>query len=129
MDWLALLQQIFDIVLVPVLTAATVFLVNYIRAKTNELKEQTDSDMTKKYLEMLNTTITDCVIATNQTYVEALKGQNAFTKEAQEKAFKLTYDAIMNILTEDAREYLNEALGDLNSYISNKIEAEVNNNK
>lgn len=129
MDWLTLLQQIFDIVLVPVLTAATVFLVNYIRAKTNELKEQTNSDMAKKYLEMLNTTITDCVIATNQTYVEALKGQNAFTKEAQEKAFKLTYNAVMNILTEDAKEYLNEALGDLNSYIANKIEAEVNINK
>lgn len=129
MDWLTLLQQIFDIVLVPVLTAATVFLVNYIRAKTNELKEQANSDMAKKYLEMLNTTITDCVIATNQTYVEALKGQNAFTKEAQEKAFKLTYNAVMNILTEDAKEYLNEALGDLNSYIANKIEAEVNINK
>lgn len=129
MDWLNLLQQIFDIILVPALTAASLFLVQFIRAKTNDLKSQTDSVTLQKYIEMLNTTITDCVLATNQTYVEALKGQNAFTKEAQIEAFQKTYNAVMDILTEDAKEYLNEALGDLSGYITNKIEAEVNQNK
>lgn len=129
MNWLDVLQQVFDIFLVPVLTALTFFLVRFIQSKTNELKSKTNDETLKKYLDMLDKTIVDCVLATNQTYVESLKGQNAFTKEAQMEAFKKTYDAIMAILTEDAKEYLNETLGDLSGYITTKIEAEVNTNK
>jgi hypothetical protein len=74
-------------------------------------------------------TVTNCVIATNQTYVEALKKNNAFTAEAQKEAFNLTYNAVMAILTEDAKEYLAEIYGDVAAYITNKIEAEVNISK
>lgn len=74
---------------------------------------------------MLNNTIYDCVTATTQTYVEALKKENAFTKEAQIEAFNLTFNAVMSILNEDAKKYLTVAYGDLNIYIANKIEAEV----
>ena len=69
-----------------------------------------------KYIKMLAETITDCVIATNQTYVEVLKKQEAFTKEAQKEAFKKTYDAVMLVLSDDAKEYLTEAYGDLSAY-------------
>lgn len=129
MNWLDVLQQVFDIFLVPVLTALTFFLVRFIQSKTTELKSKTDDETLKKYLDMLDKTIIECVLATNQTYVESLKGQNAFTKEAQMEAFKKTYNAVMAILTEDAKEYLNETLGDLSGYITTKIEAEVNTNK
>ena len=40
-----------------------------------------------KYLKMLSETITKCVIATNQTYVETLKKQGKFDEEAQKIAF------------------------------------------
>ena len=78
---------------------------------------------------MLSNTISDCVIATNQTYVEALKKENAFTTEAQKEAFKLTYDAVMSVLTDDAKTYLTSIYGDLTAYITTKIEAEVNLSK
>lgn len=129
MNWLDVLQQVFDICLVPVLSALTFFLVRFIQSKTNELKAKTNDETLNKYIDMLNKTITDCVLATNQTYVESLKGQNAFTKEAQLEAFAKTYNAVMDILTDDAKEYLDEALGDLSNYVSTKIEAEVNANK
>jgi hypothetical protein len=35
----------------------------------------------------------------------------------------------MSILTEDAQQYLSSAVGDLNIYITQKIEANVNINK
>ena len=129
MDWLEMLQQIFNILIVPVLTAVSLFLVRFIQSKTNELKTKVNDETLQKYMDMLNKTITDCVLATNQTYVESLKGQNAFDKNAQLEAFKKTYDAVMDILTEDAKKYLDEALGDLSGYITTKIESEVNTNK
>ena len=80
-------------------------------------------------MDMLTQTISDCVIATNQTYVDALKQQGKFDLEAQKVAFELTSNAVLEILSAEAQEYLSNAVGDLNSYIIKKIEAEVNYNK
>ena len=82
-----------------------------------------------KYIAMLDNTICACVVATTQTYVEALKKENAFTKEAQLEAFNLTFNAVMAVLSNDAKDYLTNIYGDLTAYITNKIEAEVNLNK
>lgn len=126
---LNLLQDILDMCIIPLLGVLTAYLVNYIKAKSIELTNKTDNEMADKYIKMLTQTITDCVIATNQTYVEALKKQEAFTKEAQKEAFQKTYDAVMLVLTDDAKDYLAEAYGDLTAYITMKIEAEVNMSK
>lgn len=129
MDWMAILTQLFEMVIFPLLGIATVYLVFLIKAKINELKFKKDNDLFNKYLSMLENTITDCVIATTQTYVDSLKKQGAFDADAQKVAFTKTYTNVMKILTEDAKEYLEQALGDLESYVYNKIESEVALNK
>ena len=129
MDWMEMLQKIFEVCIIPLLGILTTYLVMFIRQKSKELQETTDNEIYKKYIELLQDTIVRCVIATNQTYVEALKNKNAFDKDAQEKAFKMTYDAVMAILTDDAKVYLSNVLGDLEVYITKLIEAEVNVNK
>ena len=74
---------------------------------------------------MLQDTVTDCVLTTTQTYVEALKNKNAFDKEAQINAFNMTKQAVLAILTEDAKEYLTNALGDFDKYLETLIESQV----
>jgi len=127
--WMPMLQEIFKVCIVPLFGILTTYIVIYVQAKAKELAEKSDNELATKYINMLAQTITDCVIATNQTYVEALKDKDAFTKEAQEEAFNRTYNAVMAILSEDAKEYLSNAFGDLEAYIKSKIEAEVNLNK
>ena len=78
---------------------------------------------------MVSQTIEDCVIATNQTYVESLKAQNAFDKEAQKIAFNKTLNAVMAILSEDAKAYIRETSGDLTFYLTQQIEIKVNKTK
>lgn len=124
-----ILQQIFELCVVPLLGILTTYLVKLIRKKNKELDEKVSKEVSRKYINMLADTITDCVISTNQTYVDALKAANAFDKEAQEKAFELTYNKIMNVLTEDAKEYLTTVYGDLEIYITTKIESEVKSYK
>lgn len=129
MDWLNILQQIFELCIIPLLAIITRSLVIYIGAKKDELKNKTDNELAKKYLELLDDTIANCVIATNQTYVEALKKGNAFTADAQRAAFEKTYQAVIATLSEEAQKYLPEVVGDLQTYITQKIEASVNLNK
>lgn len=129
MNWLEMLQQIFQVCIIPLLGVLTTYLVMFIKNKSAALQEQTDNELYKKYIALLDETITKCVIATNQTYVEALKNKNAFDHEAQKKAFEMTYQSVLAILSKDAQEYLTEAVGDLNAYIVKSIEAQVNANK
>lgn len=124
-----LIAQIFEICIIPLLSVLTTFLIAWIKSKKDALKQQTDSELAKKYLDMLDNTITDCVIAMNQTYVNSLKQQGKFDSEAQKKAFTDVYNKVIAILGQDAIEYLNSAIGDLNEYITSKIEKEVSSNK
>lgn len=124
-----LVAQIFQICIIPLLGILTTFLITWIKSKKDALKQQTDSELAKKYLDMLDNTITDCVIAMNQTYVNSLKQQGKFDSEAQKKAFTDVYNKVIAILGQDAIEYLNSAIGDLNEYITSKIEKEVSANK
>ena len=128
-EWLDLLFQILEVCIIPLLGVLTAFLVKFIKVKSNEITTKVDSDIADKYITMLADTISACVIATKQTYVEALKKDNAFTKEAQLEAFDMTYKAVMLILTEDAVTYLTNIYGDLSVYITAQIEAEVNKSK
>ena len=124
-----MLQQIFQVCIIPLLGVLTTYLVVFIKNKTDELKKTTDNELYQKYMDMLSETIVNCVIATNQTYVEALKNKNAFDAAAQRTAFEMTYKSVMNILSQDAIEFLNSSVGDLDAYIRRMIEAQVNVNK
>lgn len=129
MDWIIILNEIFQVCIIPLLGLLTTYLIRFISAKSEQISKENDDALVQKYIDLLDDTIIDCVIATNQTYVEALKNKNAFDLEAQKAAFELTYKAVMNIVTEDAKIYLSNVYGDLTAYITKKIEAEVNKNK
>lgn len=120
---------IFQVVLIPLLGILTKYLVALISQKIKEMTDAKDDATYTKYMNMLRDTITDCVIATNQTYVDSLKKEGKFDAEAQKKAFEKTYAAVMAILTDDAKNYLTEIVGDLDEYVSNLIESNVKTSK
>ena len=121
MDWPNLLTQIFEVCIIPLLAVLTTYIVKYIQVKNAEITAKSENELVDKYVNMLSYTISSCVVATNQTYVEALKKQGKFDAEAQKVAFNMTLNAVMEILSEDAKKYLSEAFGDLNSYITSQM--------
>lgn len=125
MDWMNVLSQVFELIVFPVISIGGIYLTYLISVKIKELKQKTNDDTAKKYLDMLNDTIANAVLATTQTYVEALKKEGKFDAEAQKAAFQQTYDAVMKVLTSEAMKYITESVGDLETYVTNKIEAEV----
>ena len=126
MDFQTLIPIIFQVCLIPLLAILTKYLVAWIQVKTKELTDTKDNEMFTKYMTLLSDTVIDCVVATNQTYVNTLKEQGKFDAEAQKEAFNKTYEAVMRILTDDAKKYLGEVLGDLDLYINTMIESQVN---
>lgn len=122
---LVLLQQIFQVCVIPLLGVLTAFVVAWIKSKINNINAKTDNELLKSTLSTVETIVVNAVIATNQTYVDTLKGQNAFDAEAQKVAFQKTYDAVMASLTEDTKNGLMKLTTDLNLYITEMIEAKT----
>ena len=125
MDWLELLYDILKLCVIPMLGILTTYAIKWLNAKEKETLAKVENDMADKYIVMVYQTIRDCVSATTQTYVDSLKKQGKFDAEAQKIAFHMSFDAVMATLTEDAKEYLIAAYGDLTVYLTSKIEAEV----
>lgn len=122
MDKMELIQQIFELCIVPLLAVLTGYIVTWIKAKTAEIEQN-------KYTDLISDTIIQCVIATNQTYVEALKKEGKFDAEAQEKAFEITKQAVLAVLTNQTRDFIEMSYGDVEAWLNQQIEAAINTYK
>lgn len=120
-----LMPILIQVVLIPLLTALTGVAVKWINSKANEIKAKTDNMYLKSCIDMLNNAISSAVVSANQTYVNELKKEGAFTPEAQKEAFAKVYNSVINTLSEEAQTCLTSSLGDLETYINNKIEETV----
>ena len=88
------LNEVFNLCIVPLLGLISIYLVRFIKSLTEEAQARVENDMADKYLNILGEIVSTCVIATNQTYVDALKGKDAFDAEAQRVAFETTKAAV-----------------------------------
>lgn len=127
--WLEIITQIFWLCIIPLLGILTKYLVDFLKSKKQEIIDKVDNDTADKYINMIFETVETCVIATNQTYVDSLKASGTFDEAAQKEAFNRTLNAILAILTDDCKEYIVELTGDLQTYLTTLIEAQVNKNK
>lgn len=57
MDWMKIIAQIFEVIIFPLLSIGTIYLINLIKVKIQELKQKKDDDLCHKYLDMLEDTI------------------------------------------------------------------------
>ena len=69
--------------------------------------------------------VTNAVRITFQTYVESLKNSGSFGKEEQLIAFEKAKAIITSELTEDLKTFIIQNYGDLQTWISNQIEATI----
>ena len=125
MDYKELLPMIIQTVFIPLLIALGGFIVKWINAKANQLKEKATDDKYYLYIDILQELVTKTVIMVNQTYVDELKKENAFTKEAQIEAFNKVYETVVQSLSEDVYSYLEQIIGNLSDYITVLIESSV----
>lgn len=129
MNWAKILNEIFKLVIIPFLGILTTYFVKWVRAKIDHYKAGQEDTVYYKYLNMFEDTVARCVEMTNQTYVNALKNKNAFTAEAQKEAFQLTYNSVITVLSEDAKQYLTAVVGDFDLFTKTYIESLVNEKK
>lgn len=119
------LQQILAAA-VPVLclliTAGGAYLVALLRKATEALKKKNDNAVSRKYIDMAYEAVNKAVMATAQTFVDALKEEGTFTKDKQIEAFNMAKNTALEILGNEAINALEEIYGDFDTWINTLIE-------
>lgn len=99
---------------------------------TSKIAKDAARTAPSKYSEIiygLENIVSKAVITTNQTFVNELKKQGKFDKEAMQEAYRRTYESIVASLSQTFFEYLDEETIDIDVLLKNMIETSVNWNK
>ena len=99
---------------------------------TSKIAKDAARTAPSKYSEIiygLENIVNKAVITTNQTFVNELKKQGKFDKEAMQEAYRRTYESIVASLSQTFFEYLDEETIDIDVLLKNMIETSVNWNK
>ena len=105
------------------------YLVQYLRRKSEQIIAQTDNMTIKAFLVEATDAVSTAVTYTSQTFVDALKKEGKFDKDKQQEALKKSLDKAISLLSESAKNALTDIYGNLEAYLTSKIEAEVRSQK
>lgn len=122
MEWLKIIEDVILLVLVPLFGIGIRALVLFLKEKTAEISDRGLADVLDRYISYGEDIVISVVKYVAQTYVDALKAQGTFDKEAQEIAFARAKEAILKLLNEDAKEAIASVYGDIDEWIKTRIE-------
>lgn len=89
------------------------------------LNTKIKNEKTVKIFERAIDIVDRAVKSTYQTYVESLKGTDAWTKEAQTTALNQAVREAKSILTAEAQAFIIEIYGNLDEWLRTEIEAKI----
>jgi len=121
-DLTQIIITVITLILVPTLELIFLKLNKFIAGKV-------ENETVEKYVILTSDLVKNAVIATNQTFVNELKLKGEFTNDKATEAFEATKEAVVKQLSDEAKQVLNTAFNDYNSYINSLIEKEVAYNK
>lgn len=126
-------QEIFNIietcVIIPILTALTGIIIAFLNKQTQRLKNKFANEQTAHYLDIANNIVIQAVTCVSQTYVEALKKEDKFDKEAQKEAFDKAKTLVYSLMKTECKNAVEEYYIDFDKWLITKIEEQVNNAK
>ena len=99
---------------------------------TSKVAKNAAESAPSKYSEIiyaLENIVNKAVITTNQTFVNELKKQGKFDKEAMEVAYNKTFNSIVASLSQSFFEYIDKETIDIDTLLKNMIETSVDWNK
>ena len=106
-------------IVLPLISIAGAKLIQFINSK---IKNNKAADL----LTTATTIVINAVRSVFQTYVEALKTEGSFNKEAQIIALNKAKDIALTQMTDEVKEYLVTTYGSLDSWLDTNIEATIN---
>jgi len=99
------------------------FIATAISALTNYLKTKADNAKLDKYFDMASDAVITAVAEVMQTFVKTLKDSGEWNEENAKKAFEMAKFRAMETMSAAALKALPEIVGDVEAWLTAKIEA------
>lgn len=128
-EFVSFLWDALHAIVLAVIPLCAGYAIKLIKRKAEQIGAQTDSLELKSLIEQVADAVSTAVTYTSQTFVDSLKRNGLFDTDAQKQALQMSLDKATSLLSDVAKEALEEVYGDLNEYLTSKIEAEVRNQK
>ena len=106
-------------IVLPLISIAGAKLIQFINSK---IKNNKAAD----FLTTATTIVINAVRSVFQTYVEALKKEGSFNKDAQIIALNKAKDIALTQMTDEVKDYLVTTYGSLDTWLDTNIEATIN---
>ena len=129
MDISTFLNELLKAVLAAAIPILCGYLVTFIQSKSKAAQAGTNSVLVQNLISGAEEIVTDVVTSTNQTFVDSLKESGTFDEAAAKVAFEKSKDAILKILPQNTKDALALLYGDVDAWLTSKIESTVKNVK
>ena len=116
-------------ILIPLLVTIITICICMMTSKVAKEAARTAPSKYSEIIYALENIVNKAVITTNQTFVNELKKQGKFDKEAMQEAYKRTYESIIASLSQSFFEYIDKETIDIDTLLKNMIETSVDWNK
>lgn len=126
MDWNAILTELLKAVIGIAVPIIAVFACRGFVKLAEFLKAKTDNVKTQGFIDEIANAVGTAVAYVSQTMVADLKAKGEFDSQAAIAAFNTAYATVIATISDGAINYLTEMFGDPKTYLTAKIEEEVN---
>lgn len=116
---LNVLSCVVTAVVIPLITLLGSKLIKWISSKI-------DNEKTEKYVTDATNIVLDAVKCVFQTYVDTLKKEGSFDKDAQLTSLNKAKDIVLAQLSDDIKDYIKTNFGDVDTWVTTQIEASIN---
>ena len=116
-------------ILIPLLITIITICICMMTSKVAKDAARTAPSKYSEIIYALENIVNKAVITTNQTFVNELKKQGKFDKEAMEEAYNKTFNSIVASLSQSFFEYIDKEAIDIDTLLKNMIETSVDWNK
>ena len=129
-------MQLLQDILFAIITACGVGIaarvIGFINHKIDEVQASTTlakRTVFNKYLDIAQDLVGTAVMSVTQTYVDDLKAEGKFDGIAAKNAKQQAIDIVENLLSEEIRDAVSQAYGDVSEWIIQEIEKRVREGK
>ena len=120
-----ILKDTLYIIVTTAIPVLVTYLCKFLYEKWTEGKIKIENEKVSNTLDNVVKMVLDVVETTNQTFVDELKKNGEFTKEAATEAFHISKEKALKMLSDDAIEIISKIYGDVDVYLDTLIEATV----
>lgn len=124
-----LLMQILQAVIIVIVPIIGAFFVDVLKSYKLSNDVISNNIITNALFDDIIDIVIQVVKSTSQTYVDSLKKDGVFTLEEQVEAFNITKQEVLDLLSEEMKEFIVDKYGNLDLWLETKIEQIVKETK